>query len=677
MRVIEQLMSYLGHRGLLTFDEQDQLRLSLGLDMPQVDDDIVESAGNVVETEESIANELQGNDDHDFWLDTLQDQLERAAHPEDGRRLRGGSKGSRRQRLRREAEQALQQLSIRIPEVIARSAGTTQLLSLARYVNQQAVSWTGDDWLQVIALLQVTNDTQLEEAIRACFASGQWTLPQLHKLLSFEVLRSTLHGLPTRLRPLVRPLLVRPALAEQSLQLETHPQWAAEGVLSQLGGLLDLQDRLGRLTRRPLIEHLAARVLSEAGCDAEYQALGLALAIGCWQRLPGIYRDMQEVQADTVDSEIGKTWLVCCSLALQHPKYVTRNELSESLKSIAEVGILPQREWVMFLRRWSGWPGIFVHSIELHPAWQRAAERLSQQNTRTTLFDPLYNSYGRLDRYSEAVRGQAIASLRTVGCSLLRDLIDSMGGSMHLLNLAEFLAGLGTSITPPLIDALSHADAQVRNTACRALSTMHSLAIPAAVPGLITALKDADKGLRRIAAEALGLIGSAAAEPAVPGLITALKDEHSPVRSAAAVALGKIGSPTADSAVPGLITALSDEVGWVRGTAAEVLSRLGSPAAAPAVPALIAVLSDPDGGSRHSAVEALGSIGSPAADPSVPGLIAALSDSYWLVRRAAAKSLGKIGSPAADPAVWSLTTALTDPDEDVRKNAAAALGNWK
>lgn len=670
MRVIEQLMSYLGHRGLLTCEEQNQLRLALGLEVPLVDDGTLESAVDEVATEESIANELQGNDDHDFWLDHLHDQLERAAHSEDGRRLRGGSKGSRRRRLQREAEQALQQLSIRIPEVIASSAGTPQLLSLARHVNQQAAaSWTGDDWLQVIALLQVTNDTQLEEAIRACFASRQWTLPKLHKLLSFEVLRSTLQGLPTRLRPLVRPLLVPQALAEQSLPLGSHPLWDPKGLLSQLGGLLELQDRLRRLTRRPLIDHLAARVLSDAASDAEYQALGLALAIGCWQRIPGIYRDMQEDQADTVGSEVEKTWLVCSSLALQHPKDVTRNELSESLKSIAEVGILPQREWVMCLRRWSGWPGIFVRSIELHPAWQRAAENLSKKNIQTTLYDP--------HRYTTSVRGQAIASLRTLGCPLLRDLVDSMGEYIHLGSLEEFLAQLGTNITPPLIDALSHSDALVRKTACLALSQMHSLSIPAAVPGLITALKDADKGLRRIAAEALGKIGSAAAEPAVPGLITALKDEHSPVRTTAAVALGRIGSPTADSAVPGLIAALSDEVGWVRGTAAEVLSSMGSPAADHAVPALIATLSDTDGGARRSVVYALGCIGSPIADSAVPGLIAALNDAYWLVRRAAAEALGKIGAPAADPAVPSLTTALTDPDEDVRKSAAVALGNWK
>jgi HEAT repeat protein len=87
---------------------------------------------------------------------------------------------------------------------------------------------------------------------------------------------------------------------------------------------------------------------------------------------------------------------------------------------------------------------------------------------------------------------------------------------------ADALARIGAEAVPPLIEALTDPDAEVRLQATRALARM-GLVGRDAVPALITALSDENKLVRQGAARALGQMGPAARE-AIPALIQALKD---------------------------------------------------------------------------------------------------------------------------------------------------------
>lgn len=94
-----------------------------------------------------------------------------------------------------------------------------------------------------------------------------------------------------------------------------------------------------------------------------------------------------------------------------------------------------------------------------------------------------------------------------------------------------------------MIEAFHDADGGMRYRTVCALGMIGPAAVekiePAAVPGLIEALRHADDNVREYAAHALEKMGLAATE-AVPGLTEALRDTNSNVRRRAANALEKI-----------------------------------------------------------------------------------------------------------------------------------------
>ncbi len=112
---------------------------------------------------------------------------------------------------------------------------------------------------------------------------------------------------------------------------------------------------------------------------------------------------------------------------------------------------------------------------------------------------------------------------------------------------------------PVLIDALKSKNAQVRNAAAKALSSVKD---PASVKPMMSLLKDEDKDVRRAAANALGEIRD---KQATDALIAVLKDESWFVRGEAAQSLGKIGDPRA---AEGLFALLTDPDSYVRENAA-------------------------------------------------------------------------------------------------------------
>ena len=117
------------------------------------------------------------------------------------------------------------------------------------------------------------------------------------------------------------------------------------------------------------------------------------------------------------------------------------------------------------------------------------------------------------------------------------------------------------AVTPALLDALGHGDADVRRAAARALGGLGA----AALPVLKAPLSDSDPEVRRAAVEALGWIGV----EAVPDLTDALRNDAPEARRAAARALGRFG-PAAKSAEAALIETVNDRNRDVREAAALV-----------------------------------------------------------------------------------------------------------
>jgi HEAT repeat protein len=208
--------------------------------------------------------------------------------------------------------------------------------------------------------------------------------------------------------------------------------------------------------------------------------------------------------------------------------------------------------------------------------------------------------------------------------------------------------------TRALIDALSHADDEVRHCAVAALG---HIGAPAA-DALLATLSAKGPITRAEAARALGYLADARA---FMPLIVALDDPDPEVRGSAAWAIGGLHDPR--SLVP-LLVALDDADVRVREGAAAGLGRSGD---ARAVRPLIAALADADERVRCRIVTALGELGGSRA---LPFLIASLTcDESEDVRWAAADALGEIGPDAVAP----LLEALEGEGDEARGWIALAL----
>ncbi|HEX6780276.1 MAG TPA: HEAT repeat domain-containing protein [Ktedonobacterales bacterium] len=188
---------------------------------------------------------------------------------------------------------------------------------------------------------------------------------------------------------------------------------------------------------------------------------------------------------------------------------------------------------------------------------------------------------------------------------------------------------------PLLIEALEHADVDVRKAARSALAEIGE---PAVEP-LNKVLLTEGKQYRWFAADALYRIGDQrAAEPFRQALQDRSDNEY--VRAEAAKALGKLGGA---GVLALLVRRLHDkrELETVRRAAASGLGLLGDRRA---FEPLLQALKEGTAGMRWDVAAALGDLSDPRG---VEPLIALLKDSYMQVRWEAAKALGKLGDKRA------------------------------
>lgn len=290
----------------------------------------------------------------------------------------------------------------------------------------------------------------------------------------------------------------------------------------------------------------------------------------------------------------------------------------------------------------------------------------------------------QLQHPDPAVRLPAIHALAESDSPLALDALkrllwDDRRVATHAATLRALGRIGGDDVLDPLVRALDHDHATVRDTAAQVLG---ELGDPRAVEPLIKVLRAGPGAQRASAVVALGRIGDARA---VEPLIAALGDERGDVRFYAAEALGKIGDARA---VGPLIAALDDPGviygGSVAEAAAAALAEFESAAARAAVArwrdvweipgdtgqaaTLIERLHNPAWEARHVAATMLGELGDVRA---VEPLIVALDDLDPAVQQAAAEALGKLGDPRA---VEHLVALLDAPQADLCRSALGALG---
>ena len=144
-------------------------------------------------------------------------------------------------------------------------------------------------------------------------------------------------------------------------------------------------------------------------------------------------------------------------------------------------------------------------------------------------------------------------------------------------NASYALSAMGAAAVPALIEATTHPQWWVRETAVESLGDI-GLAAEAAIPALIEVLhNDSSDRVRPAAAEALGTTSQAGSQ-AVSALAQALEQDNAGVRNAASLALARIGRH-AQAAVPALQGVFEDENRYTRGHAVHALYRIGTPAA--------------------------------------------------------------------------------------------------
>lgn len=246
--------------------------------------------------------------------------------------------------------------------------------------------------------------------------------------------------------------------------------------------------------------------------------------------------------------------------------------------------------------------------------------------------------------------------------------------------LGVALSQVGVPAIPALIDALNHANPEVRLGAIDALSRLGPAASEA-VPGLIELMhRETSPGVQRFIAEALADIGDAG----IIAVAEALSRAHDPEAAARlAQAIGVIGAKSKPG-LPALRQALSAEDPVVRREALWAIRRVGLPAENPAelLDALADAIADLDPRVHELAPFTLGSFGT-ASVPTFPKLLKFYEHSESAVRRSAILAVGEILRTIAQPEdlrplageVLPPTRARLrdDPDSDNRAEAIRTL----
>ena len=222
---------------------------------------------------------------------------------------------------------------------------------------------------------------------------------------------------------------------------------------------------------------------------------------------------------------------------------------------------------------------VWLHELGSSEAARREPAREAIRQIGTNALPALLQ---RLDPLTDAelgIRMQAVKAFQLLG-PVAQPAIPSLA---RLLNnkksagdAARALAAIGPAAVETLTGALSHADAQVRASATRAVGEIGEGARPA-VPMLIKCLKDDDLDVRSGAIASLERLKHDP-ETVVPALIEVLKQGEMNVRIAAAAALGAFGSQ-AKAAVPELSKAAASKAEFLRDAATGALAQIDREAA--------------------------------------------------------------------------------------------------
>jgi len=221
-------------------------------------------------------------------------------------------------------------------------------------------------------------------------------------------------------------------------------------------------------------------------------------------------------------------------------------------------------------------------------------------------------------------------------------LLPTVGGA------ANALARLGPVAVPPLLDALVHSNARVRQRVAYALGKLRD---PRALDPLLAALSDPDATVRGYAAHALGRFSDDRVEATLAALLMR-KDENALVRADAASGLRECG----ESALRPLADGLSDSDASVRARILQSIRLIVLRHRAAkrvqlngwVVEAVLALLHDEDRQVRWQAIKTLGTLKDPRA---VEPLLTLLGDVDVDARIAVIDALGDIGDLRALPTV--------------------------
>ena len=221
-----------------------------------------------------------------------------------------------------------------------------------------------------------------------------------------------------------------------------------------------------------------------------------------------------------------------------------------------------------------------------------------------------------LNRDHQAVRAAATYALAAIGEAAIDTLVARLEqagagwedgaqaswseGTVHMLDEAHALGGIGLPAVPALIGLLDAPGEWTRINAAFALGEMDSAAA-GAVPALTRCLDDDSHRVVRTALDALGTIGGdcdqylprmrrflVESRPDWEEVLTGKRawSARDQVRLNAATAMARLGADAA-SAEQELIHALDDPCGYVGLLATDALQRLGSPTATRAVMDLV------------------------------------------------------------------------------------------
>ena len=236
-----------------------------------------------------------------------------------------------------------------------------------------------------------------------------------------------------------------------------------------------------------------------------------------------------------------------------------------------------------------------------------------------------------------------------------------MGPHGIRLVVLESLEAMGTEdVLAPVVDALGHANVQIRTKASQVLSNLGAAGKVDVAQVVLWLLRSPDVNLRRTAVEVARR--SSDRGEIMPRLLRLLRDEDWWVRERVMDALSEMSGTAITKHV---VEYLSDPSDVVRRYAVQALARLNDPRALGAL--VRAAMSDEDWWVREAAIETIGKYRDERAIPYLVDIMGRQEDAQL----ACVLALRELGAKAAAPHVERLVQATS---ADVRLAALQTLG---